>query len=183
MSSTLHVGGCPPASEARIGWLDLTRTGSQQRQAWMSEKRRHALVRPLHGVPDAPPISAPRNRSRRSRPGSAANRNCIPRAGCAAGRWLPPGPHTRHGDLSRLPSSALASGDAAESHWSRNGPSEWVNVSQRRKQRITSAGHRPTRLQGVASAGRESAYEERGIVKSAGSKTSRITVRSLTPQK
>jgi len=30
-----------------------------------------------------------------------------PRAGCAAGRGLPPGPHPRHGDLSRLPSSAL----------------------------------------------------------------------------
>jgi hypothetical protein len=28
-------------------------------------------------------------------------------AGCAVGRWLPPGPHTRHGDPSRLPSSAL----------------------------------------------------------------------------
>ena len=55
------------------------------------------------------------------------------RAGCAAGRWLPPGHHTRHGDLSRLPSSALAPGDAAESHWSRNGPSDWVGVSQRSK--------------------------------------------------
>ena len=52
MSSTLHVGGCPPASETRIGWLDLTCTGSQQRPAWMNEKRRHALVRPPHGVPD-----------------------------------------------------------------------------------------------------------------------------------
>jgi hypothetical protein len=39
--------------------------------------------------------------------GAAGNRNCAQRPGCAAGRWLPPGHHTRHGDLSRLPSSAL----------------------------------------------------------------------------
>ena len=64
-----------------------------------------------------------------------AQRPPLQRAGCAAGRWLPPGHHTRHGDLSGLPSSTLAPGDAAESHWSRNGPSGWVGVSQCRKQR------------------------------------------------
>ena len=59
MSSTLHVGGCPPASETRIGWLDLRRTGSQQRPAWMNEKRRHALVRPPHGVADRATVQRP----------------------------------------------------------------------------------------------------------------------------
>ena len=56
---TLHVGGCPPASETRIEWLALTRTGSQQRPAWMNHKRRHALVRPSYRVADCTPDQSP----------------------------------------------------------------------------------------------------------------------------
>jgi hypothetical protein len=43
--------------------------------------------------------------------------------------------YAARGDLSRLPSPHSAPGDAAESHCSRNGPSDWGDVSKRRKQR------------------------------------------------
>ncbi len=54
MSSTLHVGGKPPAPAIPSGWSDSSRAHSLQGAAYRNETRPRACHRPSHGVPDGP---------------------------------------------------------------------------------------------------------------------------------
>jgi hypothetical protein len=111
----------------------IVRGSSSGGSASAGHKTTRASLGPRGPGPPQPAIAAsaaPQEPASAHRGGS--------RAGCAAGHWLPPGPHTRHGDLSRLPSSALPPPEETLSQYSCSTPVPGNNFRKCSTSRLTS---------------------------------------------